>query len=130
MRPNLKYIVVTLFLIASLIASAVEVFVGETEILSTVLEISDFLVSAILSYIWFVLDTNEKAFKRTPLWNTGIILLPIIFIPIYFFKSREPREAGKACFILALIVAALVGVIFAGDMLGNWLLGPESVTEA
>jgi hypothetical protein len=68
-----------------------------------------FLVGAPLPFIWYYLDSSERSFQRTTGLKLLIILLALVGIPVYLFKSRPWKKAlvGTAIFILVIVGVAI-----------------------
>lgn len=63
------------------------------------------ILSVVVPYVWFYKDSAERGFARTSAWSAGIILLSIVAVPIYLFKSRPPGKRLKA---IALALGTLI----------------------
>ena len=66
-----------------------------------------------LVFWWYRLDTTDRAYKRSPLLNVGVIGLAAIALPIYFFRSRGFKGGSIATLVLfgAVIASGLLTVI-------------------
>lgn len=65
------------------------------------------LVLLFLGFRWLAIDSAQLDIRR-PLWlNIGIILLAIVFVPYYFYKTRQP---GQRALPILLFLALVVGV--------------------
>ncbi|WP_440225611.1 hypothetical protein ACQQ2N_10215 [Dokdonella sp. MW10] len=68
----------------------------------------------LLGFRWLHLDSAQLEIRR-PIWlNVGIILLAIVFVPYYLYKTRQPgaRQApilGFLGLVVAIGVASAVG---------------------
>jgi hypothetical protein len=67
-----------------------------------------------LLFIWLHCDSDEFGFSRSTFLNIGIVVMPIVFIPCYLFKSRPTGRRGKSIrlffmFVLACVLAYLLG---------------------
>jgi hypothetical protein len=61
---------------------------------------------AFLIFAWYVFDTNQRAYRRTPMLNVCVVALAGIALPYYFFRSRGAKGGFIA---LALFVLAFLG---------------------
>ena len=53
---------------------------------------------------WLHEDSPRHNFRRSPLLNIGIVAIAIVFVPIYFVRSRQPGARLRA-------VAGFMGVL-------------------
>jgi len=72
-----------------------------------------FLIGAPLPFIWYYLDANERGFNRTTGLKLLIVLLALIGIPVYLFKSRSRKKAliGTVIFISVIVGIAIVTAV-------------------
>ncbi|HRY00114.1 MAG: hypothetical protein H7A20_11965 [Rhodanobacteraceae bacterium] len=76
-----------------------------------------------VGFWWLHLDGREFGYRRSPLFNVGIVLLALFFVPLYFMQTRPPGKRlppvlGFFGLILASSVAAAVGAMMAGGDAG------------
>jgi|GEM_PF-4966421 len=72
-----------------------------------------FLIGVPLPFIWYYLDANARGFQRTTGLKLLIILLALVGIPVYLFKSRSWKKAlvGTVIFIfVALGIGVITGI--------------------
>lgn len=58
-------------------------------------------------------DSISHNFRRSPMFNVGIVVLGIVFVPVYLFRSRPPGarlRAIAAFFGVLLLYAAAYGI--------------------
>lgn len=67
------------------------------------------LVMFIAGFAWLHYDGFERNYVRTPLLNAGIVLLAIVFVPVYFWKSRPP---GRRALPIFAFFGVVVGSMF------------------
>ncbi|MEZ5465531.1 MAG: hypothetical protein R3F22_09980 [Lysobacteraceae bacterium] len=72
-----------------------------------------------VGFWWLHLDGRETGHRRSVLFNIGIVLLALLFVPLYFIQSRPSGERwqpvlGFLGLILASSVAAAIGAMMAG----------------
>lgn len=68
------------------------------------------LALLVIAFHWLNLDSHELDIQR-PVWlNIGIILLLIVFVPYYLYKTRPE---GKRAPVLLGFLAVLVACVFA-----------------
>jgi hypothetical protein len=85
--------------------------------------IGNFALLAV-GFYWLHYDSLEHQFQRSALFNIGIVAIALIFVPYYFFRTRDKgRRAIPIMGFFGLIVASsaltLTGMTlmssFAGD---------------
>ena len=64
-------------------------------------------------FAWLHYDEKEHAYRRSPLLNIGIVLLALIFVPVYLVRSRPPGRRFRAVlgFVAVLVVWITIGRI-------------------
>lgn len=65
-----------------------------------------------LTYVWYYVDAAERSYRRTGALGAAIILISIVAVPYYLFRSRGPGEKFKA-------LAGLVGFCLAALVIGS-----------
>jgi hypothetical protein len=68
------------------------------------------LALLVIAFHWLNLDSHELDIRRPTWLNLGIILLLIVFVPYYLYKTRP---AGKRAPVLLGFVAVLLACVFA-----------------
>ena len=66
-----------------------------------------------LLFWWLHYDSISHNFRRSPMFNVGIVVLGIVFVPVYLFRSRPPGarlRAIAAFFGVLLLYAAAYGI--------------------
>jgi hypothetical protein len=67
-------------------------------------------------FMWYRGDSDNRAFRRTPLLSMGVVGLPIVAIPYYLFRTRGFRYGA-----LATLVVVLVAIGYSAmGYLGQW----------
>jgi hypothetical protein len=72
-----------------------------------------------LIYWWYHTDKALHAYRAGPLLNVGVVVLFIVAIPVYLFRSREMRQGIKALFVFLVFGAAAIAALVAGGAVGN-----------
>lgn len=65
-------------------------------------------------FIWLHNDSIEHAYSRSMALNAGILLLAVVYVPVYFFRSRPegartPAITGFFSVVLACMALSLIG---------------------
>lgn len=68
------------------------------------------------AFSWLANDSENHQYRRSISLNMGIVVLPAVFIPVYLWKSRAPKQRLKALvsfllFLLSLFAAYGFGVL-------------------
>ncbi len=73
----------------------------------TSLPISLVLVSALLIFVWYRLDADQRSYRRAFFLNLSVIALAVLALPYYFFRSRGAKGGIVATllFIFLLLVS-------------------------
>ena len=69
-------------------------------------------LSALLIFLWYRFDTEQRSYRRTYLLNVGVVGLALIALPYYFFRSRGAKGgfAASLLFVLAVLGSFLVSM--------------------
>jgi hypothetical protein len=78
------------------------------------LQLGSTLLFSVLTFTWFWLDSEARAYKRSPWLNVGIVAFGLFAIPYYLVRSRPKGQRLKAVakcvgFALLLWVAFALG---------------------
>jgi hypothetical protein len=71
------------------------------------------LVTTALLYVWYYRDAAEQKFQRSARLGGAVILVSILAIPYYLWRSRPPGRRGRALlkfaglFVLSFVVVLL-----------------------
>lgn len=68
------------------------------------------VVAAFLIFWWYRLDSSQLGYRRSPWLNVGVVALPIVVLPYYFFRTRGAKR-GAAYSFVTLAVFILLGVL-------------------
>jgi hypothetical protein len=109
MRPKIM-ILVAILALSALVGFASIVIKYSAPGYRLQLQVVAMIVQLGLVFVWLRNDDLETGYRRSPLLNIGIVGLTVVFLPIYFFKSR-PRGAR-----LASVLASL-GAMLASSLL-------------
>lgn len=68
------------------------------------------LVGAFLIFAWYHIDAGQRGYRRSIWLNAGVILLAIVAVPYYFFRSRGFKSGlvWTGLFLLLLAVTSLL----------------------
>ena len=69
-------------------------------------------ISIFLVFLWYRLDSDKIGYRRSPWLNLSIVVLTIVALPYYFFRSRGVKRGFVAVgiMLLALIASGLLNV--------------------
>jgi hypothetical protein len=75
-----------------------------------------------LVFLWYRLDTDQRAYRRTLFLSVGVIFLSVIALPYYFFRSRGIKGGFIYCgfFVLAMLCSHVLTV--AGQFATHYML--------
>ena len=65
-----------------------------------------------LIFFWYRLDTDQHAYRRTPLLNVAVVALAVLALPYYFFRSRGIKDGfiASGLFFLAVLCSGVLTV--------------------
>ncbi|UHQ18775.1 hypothetical protein LVB87_11340 [Lysobacter sp. KIS68-7] len=70
----------------------------------------------LLLFAWYRIDAEQRGYRRSRLLDIGVILLAIVALPYYFFRSRGAKGGLLAT---GALIAAWIGssmLVFAGSV--------------
>jgi len=70
------------------------------------------LVGMFLIFLWYRLDARQAGYRRSRGLDVGILLLALVALPYYFFRSRGARRGALATlgFLGAYVVCSALTV--------------------
>ena len=104
----------------STVQSAMEAFRGSP------LNLGYQLVTLVVCFLWLGLDSRQLDIRR-PWWlNVGVVLLTVLFVSYYLYKTRPPGRRGDAILrffgiVVGAIGAMMIGMFMALSMYGSTL---------
>jgi hypothetical protein len=72
----------------------------------------------LVTYIWYYIDAKEQKYRRTVPVGGAIILLSVVSVPYYLYRSRPPGAKSKALLryfgfcLLCLVVMLATAFLF------------------
>lgn len=102
-------------LVYGIAAAQVRLLPGASARLDDVFWFASVLVMFIAGFAWLHYDGFERGYTRRPWLNIGIVLLAIVFVPVYFWNSRPP---GRRVLPIFAFFGVVVGSMFL-SMLGS-----------
>lgn len=73
------------------------------------------LVFSAMIFAWYLADSNERAYRRTALFNVVVVLISIIAVPYYLLRSRPRGQRLKAIVhMLGFFALMLTGMLLGG----------------
>jgi hypothetical protein len=73
------------------------------------------LAEALLMFVWYRFDSDERGFPRSTWLNVGVVGASIIALPYYFFRSRGTRGGARALVLALLCLVAMEAITTAGE---------------
>lgn len=112
---NSKSIIILLFLALAASGACSGYFASHDRATPKPLELLFLLVSTVLVYLWYYKDAASRGYRRTPLMGGAVIMLAVLAIPVYLFRSRPSGQKLRAVLgYLGLLVLALLTLMLAG----------------
>jgi hypothetical protein len=65
-------------------------------------------------FMWYRTDSDDRAFRRTPLLSVGVVGLPILAIPCYLFRMRGFLHGALATLVVVLVAIGYSGMAHLG----------------
>jgi hypothetical protein len=86
--------------------------VGEGALVT--LQFASVVVCFAMVFIWLRYDELQFGYRRSALFNAGIIVLALVFIPLYFSRSRPPGSRLMPALASVGMMAFSYGLTLAG----------------
>jgi len=71
-----------------------------------------------LGYWWFYLDKEHRSFRSGPIQNVGVVLIPVIAIPVYMVRSRGASQGVLSILFFIVLIMAAIGAAVVGGAVG------------
>ncbi|MEO8672548.1 MAG: hypothetical protein ABI411_14615 [Tahibacter sp.] len=65
-------------------------------------------------FVWLHNDSIQHGYSRSMALNAGIVLLALVYVPVYFFRSRPPGTRAPAITGFFSLVLACMGLSLMG----------------
>ena len=112
---NNKTIIILLFLTLGLSGACSEYYASHHRATPKAFDILFLVVSTVLVYRWYYLDAAARAYRRTALLGGAVIMLPLLALPYYLFRSRPSGKRMRALLgYFGLLVLAIVTIVLGG----------------
>ncbi|HMJ90031.1 MAG TPA: hypothetical protein VK530_09455 [Candidatus Acidoferrum sp.] len=105
----------------AVISGAVDVIWYDHHLVCTVNHVIGTLVLSFLVMLWCVYDSRLRNFPLPSVFRLFILLVGLVGVPLYFCRSRGPKERLRSAFGLFLLLAA-VAPYYAGWYLTIFVL--------
>lgn len=107
-----KLLVFGALMLCAFLSGIVREVVATSEVVTAV-DISFMFVGVFLLFYWFRLDSDERSYQRSPWLNVGVVALPIVSLPYYFFRTRGFLRglATSAVFLVAGVAYSLLQLL-------------------
>jgi hypothetical protein len=74
------------------------------------------IVGLFLAFWWYRLDSDSRAYRRTPLMSVAVVGVTIFALPYYLFRSRGFRQGGVATLIFILVSIGYSAMGYLGQL--------------
>ena len=89
-------------LVTALVSGAGDVLLsGATGMAKLVSDFGPTILGLAFVFMWLHYDGLQVGYRRSALFNIGVVALGIVFIPVYLYRSRASGQRAKA-FLLFL----------------------------
>src|SRR5260221_8211989 len=82
-------------------------------------QLVEVLLTTYAVYWWYVLDKRERNFPAGLLQNIGVVLINIVALPIYFFRSRGWKRGALATLGMLGVLVCVGLLTYAGELAGR-----------
>ena len=112
---NNKTILILLFVTLGLSGACGEYYASHHRVTPKAFDVLFLVVSTVLVYRWYYVDAANRAYRRTALLGGAVIMLPLLAIPYYLFRSRPSGQKLRALLgFFGLVVLSIVTIVLGG----------------
>lgn len=115
-----KALILALLVLASLVAGVVGQYFWPNEPLSAA-DYGFAVIGAFLIFAWYHADAKQRGYRRSMWLNIGVILLALVAMPYYFFRTRG-FSRGLLATVLGLLLMIGTSVVTGLGKLATYLL--------
>lgn len=103
--------VLAVFAVTSLISGAIDQYVYPGRQFPPT-AIGFMVLGSFLIFLWYRIDSEQIGYRRSPWLNVSVIMLAVVALPYYFFRSRgAKRGAAATCtLLLAYVVSGMLSI--------------------
>jgi hypothetical protein len=113
-----KPLILATFVIASFLAGIVGQYYWPEERLSGA-DVAFAVLGTFLIFAWYHIDARQRGYRRSTWLGIGVILLAIVAMPYYFFRTRG-FKGGLVTTGLALLLLVGTSVLTSLGRLAAW----------
>ncbi|HEY6621099.1 MAG TPA: hypothetical protein VIY68_16250 [Steroidobacteraceae bacterium] len=77
------------------------------------------IVGLFLAFWWYRLDSDSRAYRRTPLMSVAVVGVTIFAMPYYLFRSRGFRQGGIATLIFIFVSIGYSAMGYLGQVVAR-----------
>jgi hypothetical protein len=115
---NSKAMILAIFVIASFATGIVgQYFWPEAQLSGA--DVAYAVFGTFLIFAWYHIDARQRGYRRPAWLNIGVILLAIVAMPYYFFRTRG-LKGGLISTGLALLLMVGTSVLTSLGKLATW----------
>jgi hypothetical protein len=74
------------------------------------------VVALFLTFAWYRLDSDSRAFKRTPLLSIAVVGVGFVALPYYLFRTRGLRQGAIATLTFIFVVIGYSAMGYVGQL--------------
>jgi hypothetical protein len=74
------------------------------------------IVALVVIFMWYRSDSDNRAFRRTPVLSIGVVGLPIVALPYYLFRTRGFRHGALATLVVILVAIGYSAMGYLGQL--------------
>lgn len=115
-HEQLKTQVLWAFAVLSLVSGAHSATAGVTEV-GRAVELGLIFLMILLIFLWYRIDADQHGFRRTVLWDIGIVAMAAFVVPAYLIRSRNPPHGQIAVLKAVLVFLGSIALSSLGALL-------------
>ncbi len=74
------------------------------------------VVALFFTFAWYRLDSDSRAFKRTPLLSIAVVGFGFVALPYYLFRTRGLRQGAIATIIFIIVMIGYSAMGYVGQL--------------
>jgi len=114
-KTTVLLLIATLSLVSGAVGGAFATGIVSASIAQP-LQIVLVLLSTLLVFAWYRLDSDARGYRRSLMLNAGVIGMSALALPYYFFRSRGFKGGLLATVLCALTLVGMMSLTVVGGV--------------
>lgn len=77
------------------------------------------IVALFLVFVWYRLDSDSRAYRRSPLLSVAVVGVTIFALPYYLFRTRGLRQGALATLVMIVVTVGYSAMGYLGQLVAR-----------